>query len=145
VEKNGTMKSKKRRRRHVISELNLTNLIDVVFALLIIFMITAPMMTQGVQVDLPKTESENVEANQSIQVSINSRNEIYIDQQKVSLLDFRREFKSIFINRTDIPVFVNADKKVPYGMVIRIISELQNAGVVKLGFLTLPLDKSGDL
>lgn len=142
---NDTMKSKKRRRRHVISELNLTNLIDVVFALLIIFMITAPMMTQGVQVDLPKTESENVEANQSIQVSINSRNEIYIDQQKVSLLDFRREFRDIFVSRTDIPVFVNADKKVPYGMVIRVISELQNAGVVKLGFLTLPLDKSGDL
>jgi biopolymer transport protein TolR len=137
------MSRRRLRRRHVISELNLTNLIDVVFALLIIFMITAPMMTQGVQVDLPKTESDNVESNESIQVSINSRNEIYIDQQKVSLIDFRREFKETFTGRTDIPVFVNADKKVPYGMVIRIISELQNAGVVKLGFLTLPLDKSG--
>ncbi len=139
------MKQRKRRRRRVISELNLTNLIDVVFALLIIFMITAPMMTQGVQVDLPKTESDNVEANQSIQVSITSRNEIYIDQQKVTLLDFKREFKEIFRNRTDVPVFINADKKVPYGLVIRVISELQNAGVIKLGFLTLPLDKSGDL
>ena len=139
------MKKRRYRRRHTISELNLTNLIDVVFALLIIFMITAPMMTQGVQVDLPKTESENVEANESIQVSINSRNEIYIDQQKVSLVDFRREFKDTFSGRTDVPVFVNADKKVPYGMVIRVISELQNIGVVKLGFLTLPLDKSGNL
>lgn len=136
---------RKYRRRHIISELNLTNLIDVVFALLIIFMITAPMMTQGVQVDLPKTESENVESNQSIQITINSRNEIYIDQLKVSLVDFRREFKETFINRTDIPVFVNADKQVPYGMVIRVISELQNAGVVKLGFLTIPLDKSGTI
>lgn len=137
------MSRRRTRRRHTISELNLTNLIDVVFALLIIFMITAPMMTQGVQVDLPKTESENVESNQSIQVSINNRNEIYIDQQKVSLVDFRREFKDIFVGRTDIPVFVNADKQVPYGMVIRVIAELQNAGVVKLGFLTLPLDKTG--
>lgn len=100
-------------------------------------------MTQGVQVDLPKTESENVESNQSIQITINNRNEIYIDQLKVSLVDFRREFKEVFINRTNIPVFVNADKKVPYGLVIRVISELQNAGVVKLGFLTLPLEKSG--
>lgn len=138
------MSRRRSRRRHVISELNLTNLIDVVFALLIIFMITAPMMTQGVQVDLPKTESENVESNQSIQVSINNRNEIFIDQQKVSLIDFRREFKETFTGRTEIPVFVNADKQVPYGMVIRVISELQNAGVVKLGFLTLPLDKSGE-
>lgn len=139
------MRKRQRRRHQIISEMNLTNLIDVVFSVLIIFMITAPMMTQGVQVDLPKTESDNVESNQSIQVSINSRNEIYIDQRQVALLDFRREFREIFTGRDDIPVFVNADKQVPYGMVIRIISELQNAGVVKLGFLTLPLDKTGDI
>jgi biopolymer transport protein ExbD/biopolymer transport protein TolR len=60
----------------------------------------------------------------------------------VSLLDFKKEFRDVFAQRHDIPVFVNADKKVPYGMVIRIISEIQNAGVVKLGFLTLPLDNN---
>jgi biopolymer transport protein TolR len=139
------MSRRKNKRNKIIADINLTNLIDVVFTLLIIFMITAPMMTQGVQVDLPKTESDNVESNLSIQVSINNRNEIFIDQQKVSLVDFRREFKAAFTGRTEIPVFVNADKQVPYGMVIRVISELQNAGVVKLGFLTLPLDKSGAL
>lgn len=139
------MGSKRKSRRHrAISDLNLTNLIDVVFALLIIFMITAPMMTQGVQVDLPKTQSENVEANQTIQVSINSRNEIFVDQEKVSLVDFRRTFREIFAGRSDVPVFINADRKVPYGLVIRVISEVQNAGVVKLGFLTAPLDKTGD-
>ncbi len=138
--------SSKRRRRHrrkAVSDLNLTNLIDVVFALLIIFMITAPMMTQGVQVDLPKTQSENVESNQTIQVSINNRNEIFVDQEKVSLVEFRRTFREIFAGRSDVPVFVNADRKVPYGLVIRVISEIQNAGVVKLGFLTAPLDKTG--
>ena len=73
---------RKARRSRVISDVNLTNLIDVVFALLIIFMITAPMMTQGVQVDLPKAEAENVEVDKSIQVTINSKNEIYIDYEK---------------------------------------------------------------
>ncbi|HLV31055.1 MAG TPA: biopolymer transporter ExbD [Chitinispirillaceae bacterium] len=136
-------KKRKARRRHVISELNLTNLIDVVFALLIIFMITAPMMTQGVQVDLPKTDSENVEVNQSIQVSINGRNEIFIDQEKVSLVDFRSEFKDVFASQTEIPVFINADSRVPYGLVVKVISEIQNAGVVKLGFLTAPMDVAG--
>ncbi len=139
------MSKRKYQRRRIVSELNLTNLIDVVFALLIIFMITAPMMTQGVQVDLPKTESDNVEANESIQITINERNEIFIDQLKVALVDFRREFRSMYMGRTELPVFVNADRKVPYGMVILVISELQNAGVVKLGFLTLPLDKTGRL
>jgi biopolymer transport protein ExbD/biopolymer transport protein TolR len=137
------MKRRRVRRRGMISDLNLTNLIDVVFVLLIIFMITAPMMTQGVQVDLPKTESDNVESNQSIQVSINGRNEIYIDQEKVSLVDFKKEFLSVFSGRKEIPVFVNADKKVPYGLVIRIIADIQKAGVVKLGFLTQPMDNAG--
>jgi biopolymer transport protein TolR len=136
-------RSKRVRRRQSISDLNLTNLIDVVFVLLIIFMITAPMLTQGVQVDLPKTDSENVEANKSIQVSINGRNEIYIDQEKVTLVDFRRQFREAFSGKVEIPVFVNADKKVPYGLVIRIISDIQKAGVVKLGFLTQPLDAAG--
>jgi biopolymer transport protein ExbD/biopolymer transport protein TolR len=137
------MKRRHARRRQIISDLNLTNLIDVVFVLLIIFMITAPMMTQGVQVDLPKADSDNVESNQSIQVSINGRNEIYIDQNKVSMVDFRREFKETFSGRVEVPVFVNADKKVPYGLVIRVISDIQKAGVVKLGFLTQPLDQAG--
>jgi biopolymer transport protein TolR len=134
---------RKARRSRVISDVNLTNLIDVVFALLIIFMITAPMMTQGVQVDLPKAEAENVEVDKSIQVTINSKNEIYIDYEKVSLLDFRKSFREVFAGEKEVPVFVNADAKVPYGLVIRVIGEIQKAGVVKLGFLTLPLENSG--
>jgi biopolymer transport protein TolR len=126
-----------------MAELNLTNLVDVVFALLIIFMITAPMMTQGVQVDLPETDSENVEAIDAIQVSINSRNELFIDYERVSLLEFGKRFRQVFGGRTDIPVFVNADKRVPYGLVIRVIADIQKAGVVKLGFLTEPLDERG--
>ncbi len=133
------MRNKKRRRRHVISELNLTSLIDVVFALLIIFMITAPMMTQGIQLDLPETESKSVEAHESIQVSITARREIYIDQEQVSLVEFRPRFREVFGGRGEVPVFVNADKKVAYGIVMRVISEIQNAGVERLGFFTGPI------
>jgi len=127
-----------KRRRQLISDLNITNLVDVVLTLLIIFMITAPMMTQGVQVDLPKADAENVEVNEFIQVSINNHNELFIDQERVNQVDFKRRFKEVFSNRTKVPVFVNADKKVPYGLVIRVIADVQSAGVVKLGFLTLP-------
>ncbi|MFW5775394.1 MAG: ExbD/TolR family protein [Chitinivibrionales bacterium] len=137
------MKNSKRRRRKIVSELNITNLVDVTFALLIIFMITAPMMTQGVQVDLPNSEAENVEVTEAIQVSVNRRNEIFIDDQRISLLEFRRRFREEFAGRVDVPVFINADKKVPYGLVMRLISEIQNAGVVKLGFLTVPLEDKG--
>ena len=135
------MSSKNRKRkRRIVSELNITNLVDVTFALLIIFMITAPMMTQGVQVDLPKAEAENVEVNESIQVSINSRNDIYINQVPVSFVKFKSEFRREFANRKEVPVFINADKQVPYGLVIKVIAMVQQAGVEKLGFLTTPVD-----
>jgi biopolymer transport protein TolR len=127
-----------KRRRQVIADLNITNLVDVVFTLLIIFMITAPMMTQGVQVDLPKADAQNVEVNDFIQVSINNHNEIFIDQERINQVEFKRRFRDVFANRTKVPVFVNADKKVPYGLVVRVIADIQSAGVVKLGFLTLP-------
>jgi biopolymer transport protein TolR len=127
-----------KRKRRLIADLNITNLVDVVLTLLIIFMITAPMMTQGVQVDLPKADAENVEVNDFIQVSINGHNEIFIDQERINLVDFKRRFKEVFANRTKVPVFVNADKKVPYGLVVRVIADIQKAGVIKLGFLTLP-------
>lgn len=134
----------KPRRRQAIADLNITNLVDVVFTLLIIFMITAPMMTQGVQVDLPKAEAQNVEVNESIQVSINGRNEIFIDQERINMVDFKKRFRQVFSGRIKTPVFINADKKVPYGLVIRVIADVQNAGVVKLGFLTLPAkDEAG--
>ena len=136
------MRKHSRRSRRIVSEINITNLVDVTFALLIIFMITAPMMTQGVQVDLPQSESENVEVNDYIQVSINGRNEIFIDQESVGLLEFEKQFQRKFAGKVETPVFLNADKKVPYGLVIRIISSLQNNGVVKLGFLTRPLDET---
>lgn len=137
------MKKRRLRRQRIMSELNITNLVDVTFALLIIFMITAPMMTQGVQVDLPRAESENVEVTRSIQVSVTGRNEIYIDQERVSILTFKKKFGEIYGGRTEVPVFLNADKQVPYGLVIRVISDIQNSGVVKLGFLTQPLDGRG--
>ena len=126
-----------------MSELNITNLVDVTFTLLIIFMIAAPMMTQGVQVDLPKTDSDNVEVNDYIQVSVNKRNEIYIDQQQVSLVNFRKRFRESFAGRAEVPVFVSGDRRVPYGLMLRVISEIQNAGVVKLGFLSEPLPEAG--
>jgi biopolymer transport protein ExbD/biopolymer transport protein TolR len=130
----------KTRRRKLVSDLNITNLVDVVFTLLIIFMITAPMMTQGVQVDLPKADAQNVEVDKSIQVSVNANNEIFIDQEKTNLVDFKKRFGQIFSGRTSIPVFINADRQVPYGLVIRIIADVQNNGVVKLGFLSQPDD-----
>ena len=137
------MKRLRTRKRRIESELNITNLVDVVFTLLIIFMITAPMMTLGVQVDLPKADAQNIEVEQSIQIAITERNEIYIDEMRANPVEFRKKFAEYYRNRTEVPVFINADKKVPYGLVIRVIADIQQAGVVKLGFLTQPITVKG--
>ena len=136
------MSARKRRKRSIESTLNITNMIDVIFALLIIFMITAPMMTQGVQVNLPRADAENLEIDQTIiEINITDKSEIYIDSRNVTLNAFGAEFRSVFQNRFDTPIYVSADKDVPYGLFVRVISEVQKAGGVKLGFLTEPLDK----
>lgn len=137
------MKRLRTRKRRIESELNITNLVDVVFTLLIIFMITAPMMTLGVQVDLPKADAQNIEVEQSIQIAITERNEIFIDEMRANPVEFRKKFAEYYRNRTEVPVFINADKKVPYGLVIRVIADIQLAGVVKLGFLTQPITVKG--
>jgi biopolymer transport protein ExbD len=136
------MSKRKRRKRTVESMLNLTNMIDVIFALLIIFMITAPMMTQGVQVNLPNADAENLEVDQTIiEISIDKKSEIYLDKKNVPLNKFGTEFRNVFQDRFDTPIYVSADKEVPYGLFVRVISEVQKAGGVKLGFLTEPLNK----
>lgn len=136
------MPRKNRRRRRMNSELNLTNMIDVIFALLIIFMITAPMMTQGVQVDLPKVDAENIETDESlIQVVITAKREIYIDDTEVPLNRFEQAFRERFSGRVETPVYISADREIPYGLFVRIIAAVQKAGAVKLGFLTEALDR----
>jgi biopolymer transport protein ExbD len=136
------MSQRKRRKRQIESTLNLTNMIDVIFALLIIFMITAPMMTQGVQVNLPRADAENLEIDQTIiEIGITKKSEIYIDKVVVPLNKFGVEFRKVFQDRFDTPIYVSADKDVPYGLFVRVISEVQKSGGVKLGFLTEPLNK----
>ena len=93
---------RKRRKRTLDSNINLTNMIDVVFTLLIIFMITAPMLTQGVQVNLPNANAENLEIDQTvIEISITKENEIFIDKNPVTLNRFEAEFSAVFQNRFD--------------------------------------------
>jgi len=124
------------------SEMNLTNLIDVVFCLLIVFMLTAPLMTQGVKVDLPKVEAANIEEREAIRVSIDRKRRIYIDEDQVSLFDFEKEFRQVF-SSAKTPVVLNSDRVVPYGFVVEIINKLQKLGVARLSFLTEtpPLEK----
>ncbi|MFH0921381.1 MAG: biopolymer transporter ExbD [Fibrobacterota bacterium] len=134
----------RRERRPLIAEMNLTNLIDVTFALLIIFMITAPLLTQGIKVDLPKLNASSIETVQTITISILKDRTIFVEnegQKKlIPIARFRKEFGELYSFAGKKPVVVNADKRIPYGIVMQIIGILKDIGVDKLGFLTDPAE-----
>jgi len=126
---------KRSRGKSLNQEMNLTNMIDVVFAILIVFLISAPLMSQGIKVDLPNAEAPTIEQKKMLKVSITKDEKIFIEDMEVHINDFNGIFKSLW--KDDMPVVINADEAVNYGIVMKVVSLVQLAGVKQLGFLTL--------
>ena len=126
-----------------MSDINVTPLVDVMLVLLIIFMVTAPMMMQGVDVSLPKTTSKPLPAEKEhLMITIDRSQQVYINDYKVSLEALQLKLKRIYEGRHDQKVYLRADKGVPYGVVVRVMAEVKNAGVEKLGMVTEPLKET---
>ena len=133
---------KRSRGKELKQEMNLTNMIDIVFSILIVFIISAPLMSQGVKVDLPKAEAPTMEQEKLLKVSITQKEEIYIADMQVDFDGFNNVFKSLW--NGEMAVVINADEAVNYGLVMKVVTKVQKLGVTKLGFLTLnPKDKPG--
>ncbi len=126
----------------LISDINVTPLVDVMLVLLIIFMVTAPMMTHGVKVDLPETESKSIKTQEDpLILSITKKKEIFIENYKVELDDLGDKLGQIFANRAAKEVLLQADKSVSYGFVMTVMSQVKEAGITKVGMVTEPLRK----
>jgi len=126
----------------LLSEINITPFVDVMLVLLIIFMVTAPMMVQGVNVLLPESSSGPLSSEDNhLVVSIDKNGKIYINDLNVSSDFLSEKLNKIFENRRGKEVFLRADKRVSYGVVVRVMSEIKEAGVEKLGMLTEPIEK----
>ena len=128
--------------RDLISDINVTPLVDVMLVLLIIFMVTAPMMQQGIKVDLPKTESKSIKSKEDpLVLSVTKKKAIYIENYSVKLDDLEEKLEKIFALRTAKEVFLQADKDDPYGFVMKVMSRVKEAGITKVGMITEPLHK----
>lgn len=133
---------KRSRGKELKQEMNLTNMIDIVFSILIVFIISAPLMSQGVKVDLPKAEAPTMEQEKLLKVSITKDEEIYIADMMVDFSSFNSVFKSLW--NGEMAVVINSDENVHYGLVMKVVTQVQKLGVTKLGFLTMnPKDKPG--
>ena len=126
----------------LMSEINVTPLVDVMLVLLIIFMVTAPMMIQGVDVSLPETSAAPLPAGEEerLVISVDKDRHVFINTVSVEFSFLREKLAAIMENRNDRQVFLKADKDVPYGFVVTVMSEIKGAGVEKLGMLTRPTD-----
>ena len=127
--------------RQLMSEINVTPLVDVMLVLLIIFMVAAPMMIQGVDVNLPKTEAKNIKtSDEPLMLTVNSKKEIFLESHPIPLEGLELKIRKIFENRRNKEVLLRADKDIPYGFVINVIASVKKAGIEKLGMVTEPVD-----
>lgn len=123
----------------LLSEINVTPLVDVMLVLLIIFMVAAPMLQMGIDVNLPRVQAKSVEVGEEkLVITINSNREIFLNKMKIPVDGLTPKLSAIFQHRLDREVFLRADKSVPYGFVVEVMAEIRKSGVDRLGMITEP-------
>jgi len=128
-------------RSKFMSEINVTPFVDVMLVLLIIFMVTAPMMMQGVEVNLPETKAQSIKTKEDpLILTVNKKGEIYLEEHPLKLEELGAKIETIFKYRREKELILRADKDIPYGVVIKVMAEVKRSGVTKLGMVTEPLE-----
>lgn len=124
-----------------MSNINVTPFVDVMLVLLVIFMVTAPIIQQGVEVNLPQAKAVPVEGQEDpLIVTISRDGRVYLNDNEVSPIELRTKLEAIRRLDADKAVYLRADRDVRYGSVIAAIGEIKSAGVERLGMMALPLD-----
>lgn len=130
------------RSKAVLSEINVTPLVDVMLVLLIMFMVTTPLMQQGIEVNVPKTTSSGVEMkDEPFILVIHKDRRIEAGKSRVALGDLRTKLPAIFKTRKNKQVYIQADRQVDYGIVAEAMAEIRAAGISSIGLITVPKDR----
>ncbi len=135
---------RRHKKRRLMGEINVVPYIDVMLVLLVIFMITAPLLTQGVKVDLPQTKSVplNQIDNETVVVTVNRKGQYFIDDRPVNATELATRVAAIMRLRPQTPVYIRGDRNVAYNEVMKAMVLLQNAGVGNVGLITQAPDES---
>ncbi len=133
--------SVKRRRTRPMSEINVTPMVDVMLVLLVIFMVTAPLLTVGVKVDLPKTQASEIRGeDEPLAVSIDGRGRVFLQDTEVEMDALVPRLKAIAGSKPDLRIFVRGDKAIHYGRIMEVMSAIHAGGFSKVALLTEPFD-----
>jgi biopolymer transport protein TolR len=125
-----------------LSEINVTPLVDVMLVLLIIFMVTAPMMQQGIDINLPQEVAGNMDPSQERLIITLAKNErMYLNERRIDLPELEQTLRQA--SGVTREVFLRADKDVPYGWVVKVMATIKQAGIERLGIVTIPVEDNG--
>jgi biopolymer transport protein TolR len=130
--------------RVTMAEINVTPMVDVMLVLLIIFMVTAPLIQQGVKVNLPETKAAPVEATEKkLVLTVDAQKHVYIGDVEVPLEDLEEKLKTNAKAQADKEIYLHADRALPYGTVVEVMSAAQRAGISNVGMITDPIGAGG--
>ncbi len=129
-----------RKKHRPVSSINVTPMVDVMLVLLIVFMVTAPLLTVGVPVNLPKVEANSLDAQKEpLEISINENNDIYLGEELIPFEELILKVKTIAGSNTDIRIFLRADTTINYGEVMKVLGALNTSGFLKIALVTKKL------
>jgi biopolymer transport protein TolR len=128
-----------RKEHHTLAEVNIIPLVDVVFVLLIIFMVTAPMMHRGIEVQLPQAGVGAMGPEEKLIITITGDRQVYLNDRQVSLEDLRDLLQNLNLSKPEETVYIRSDQSVPYGFVVSTIAKIKEAGIQKIGLVTSPV------
>ncbi len=123
-----------------MGEINVTPLVDVMLVLLIVFMVTAPLLTQGVNVDLPDADAPPMQQNiEPLVVTVRADGRLFLQKRETALAQLAPRIKAMRAHKPDLPVFIRGDAKTPYERIAQVMSALERAGIRKVGLVTEPV------
>ena len=126
-------------RPRFMAEINVVPLVDVVLVLLVIFMVTAPMLYRGLDINLPQTSTNTIKPEQRVVLTVERDRRIYLDKELVPLIEVQPRLHALRSSNREVSVFLRADRDVPYGTVVQVMDSIKKAGIEKLGMVTDPL------
>lgn len=127
------------RRHRFMAEINVIPLVDVVLVLLVIFMVTAPMLYRGMDINLPTSATNTIKPETRIVLTVERDRRVYVDKDQVPMVHLQQRLETARRKNPEVSIFLRADRNVPYGAVIQVMDSVKKAGIEKLGMVTDPI------